>query len=59
MNNLIRAGLLIAAAFIGGTAGIAHHTAMHNSGSLSHISVLADGSGQSGQDTSPDGFSWG
>jgi hypothetical protein len=56
VDNLIRAGILIAMAFIGGTAGIAHNTVAHNTGSVHHISALASGPDQG---VTIDGFSWG
>ena len=56
VNNLIRTGIIIVIAFIGGTAGIAHNTVAHNTGSLPHISALAAGAGQG---VTSKGFSWG
>lgn len=59
MNNLIRTGIIIAMVSIAGTAGtagLAHHTAASNAGSVPHISALADGPTQ---DATNDGFGWG
>jgi ABC-type molybdate transport system substrate-binding protein len=56
MNILIRAGIIIVMVSIAGTVGTAHNTVARNTGSLSHISVLAAGSTQ---EVTNDGFTWG
>ena len=61
VNKIIRAGILIAITFIGGTAGIARGAVAHNTESIRHISVQTSRvlAIEPGQGATSDGFSWG
>lgn len=59
--NIIRAGIVIAIIFIGGSAGVMRSAVTHNTESIRHISVQTSRALaiEPGQGATSDGFSWG